>query len=161
LLANNTIGDCQGAGFRLFENNTPKKHVVGQVEFLNNLLFNCSVIDAAYVVNRGENASEAGDPQELVKAWKFRGNARDLSGSRIVLQIPQTDADRRLAEADLVSTDTQTLERIRPVPGSPLATFGSGSDPALPAYVGAMPPEGVAPWDWERTWRLWMKPKEK
>jgi hypothetical protein len=25
-------------------------------------------------------------------------------------------------------------------------------DPSLPAYVGAVPPEGVEPWDWEKTW---------
>jgi hypothetical protein len=23
---------------------------------------------------------------------------------------------------------------------------------ALPAYVGAVPPEGVEPWDWDKTW---------
>jgi hypothetical protein len=26
-------------------------------------------------------------------------------------------------------------------------------DPALPAYVGAVPPEGVEPWDWDTTWK--------
>src|SRR5262249_36206877 len=24
----------------------------------------------------------------------------------------------------------------------------------LPSYVGALPPDGVEPWDWERTWRM-------
>jgi hypothetical protein len=26
-------------------------------------------------------------------------------------------------------------------------------DPALPAYIGAVPPEGVEPWDWDMTWK--------
>ncbi len=26
-------------------------------------------------------------------------------------------------------------------------------DPSLPAYVGAVPPEGVEPWDWDKTWK--------
>src|SRR5207253_277345 len=27
-------------------------------------------------------------------------------------------------------------------------------DPAFPAYVGALPPEGVPEWDWGRAWRM-------
>lgn len=35
-----------------------------------------------------------------------------------------------------------------------LASAGAGvSGPALPAYVGAVPPEGTEPWDWDRTWK--------
>jgi hypothetical protein len=33
----------------------------------------------------------------------------------------------------------------------------SQPDPSLPAYVGAVPPEGVAPWDWEKTWSAWTR----
>ncbi len=25
---------------------------------------------------------------------------------------------------------------------------------SLPAYVGAVPPEGVEEWDWEKTWKM-------
>src|SRR5262249_28079866 len=40
-------------------------------------------------------------------------------------------------------------------PKSPLATEGAGlTDPSLPSYVGALPPEGVESWDWDRTWRM-------
>jgi serine/threonine protein kinase len=28
-----------------------------------------------------------------------------------------------------------------------------GTDSVLPPYVGAVPPEGVEPWDWDRTWK--------
>ena len=23
----------------------------------------------------------------------------------------------------------------------------------MPTYIGAVPPEGAAPWDWEKTWK--------
>ena len=42
---------------------------------------------------------------------------------------------------------------LRPTKDSPLATGGAGvKDSALPAYVGAVPPDGGEPWDWDRTW---------
>jgi hypothetical protein len=41
---------------------------------------------------------------------------------------------------------------LRPAKDSPLAT-GAVNDGSLPAYVGAVPPEGVEPWDWDKTWR--------
>ena len=34
---------------------------------------------------------------------------------------------------------------------SPLATAGIGGD--LPSYVGAVPPDGAQPWDWNKVWR--------
>jgi hypothetical protein len=33
------------------------------------------------------------------------------------------------------------------------ANRGSAFDPSLPAYVGAVPPKGMQPWDWEKTWK--------
>src|SRR5262249_1627632 len=45
---------------------------------------------------------------------------------------------------------------LRPNKGSELATEGAGKvDPSLPSYIGAVPPEGVAAWDWSRTWLAW------
>jgi hypothetical protein len=35
---------------------------------------------------------------------------------------------------------------------APLGKGGAGGAD-LPAYVGALPPEGVAAWDWERIWK--------
>ncbi|HYT91428.1 MAG TPA: hypothetical protein VEL76_22130 [Gemmataceae bacterium] len=40
---------------------------------------------------------------------------------------------------------------LRPAKNSPLASKGAGGD--LPSYVGAVPPEGVEAWDWDRTWK--------
>ena len=159
LLANNTACDSL-MGFRLVENNTPREHSAGQVELFNNLLFNCRSADASYLV-LGPGLEGVGDGRELVKAWSFRGNARDLSGADVGKQLPLARTDRQLNESDLLSTDVKTPDRIRPASGSPLATFGSGSGPGLPAYVGALTPEGVEPWDWQRTWHTRTKRPEK
>ena len=35
-----------------------------------------------------------------------------------------------------------------------LAWVRNHPDRALPAYVGAVPAEGVKPWDWDRTWAV-------
>jgi hypothetical protein len=39
---------------------------------------------------------------------------------------------------------------LRPAKNSVLA--GGGADGDLPTYVGAVPPEGVEQWDWQKTW---------
>jgi hypothetical protein len=44
---------------------------------------------------------------------------------------------------------------MRPAPDSPLVEGGAGKeDLSLPQYVGAVPPEGVEPWDWQHTWNV-------
>jgi hypothetical protein len=51
-----------------------------------------------------------------------------------------------------VGRDPGAPDFLRPAKDSPLATGGAGKDdPALPSYVGAVPPEGTAEWDWEKT----------
>jgi hypothetical protein len=43
---------------------------------------------------------------------------------------------------------------LRPPKDSPLAKGGAGvNDISLPSYVGAVPPEGAEPWNWEKTWK--------
>jgi hypothetical protein len=68
--------------------------------------------------------------------------------------------DGRLLPSDLLSQDAENPDRMRPGKDSPLATQGAGALYDLPAYIGALPPEGTAPWDWDRTWRVRMKNTE-
>jgi nitrous oxidase accessory protein NosD len=59
------------------------------------------------------------------------------------------------AKIDGVNRDPKSPDFLRPNPKSQLATAGAGNeDPSLPRYVGALPPEGVEPWDWDRAWRM-------
>jgi hypothetical protein len=43
----------------------------------------------------------------------------------------------------------------RPIKDKQLAKSGTGGD--LPTYVGALPPEGVQAWDWQKTWNARMR----
>jgi hypothetical protein len=58
--------------------------------------------------------------------------------------------DERLQMPDGLSHDPNDPAFLRPAADSPLASEGAGGD--LPTYVGAVPPEGVEPWDWQKTW---------
>src|SRR5262249_48292621 len=75
--------------------------------------------------------------EELLKAW-----------------VPPTRDDLKPGRPEDVERNEEALPRfLRPAKDSPLATGGAGrTDPSLPSYVGAVPPEGVPAWDWGRTW---------
>jgi hypothetical protein len=60
----------------------------------------------------------------------------------------------RVGEVQVRSLAPGNAHFLRPANDSPLATEGAGKyDLTLPTYVGALPPEGVVAWDWERTWK--------
>jgi hypothetical protein len=60
-----------------------------------------------------------------------------------------------VASIKVLSREPNDPNFLRPPKGSPLARGGAGvMDPALPAWVGAVAPEGVAPWDWDKTWKM-------
>jgi len=103
---------------------------------------------------QGEEIIQKGDAVLLQNLWFFRRNYRDYSGGEPKGKMPMAKEDRPLETTDLESTALDAPDRWRPKKTSPLARDGAGvMDPSLPAYVGALPPEGVAPWDWDRTWR--------
>lgn len=93
--------------------------------------------------------------QCAVRQWKIAGNWRhtetlDASDSRADELIAGED-NRAAVDLQFHSTDPAEAEFLRPVKGSPLTEGGGAS--GLPAYAGALPPAGIAVWDWENTWR--------
>src|SRR5262249_55227195 len=121
-----------------------------EIEYANNLVFDAAFGDLVYL--RGERGAQthvATDGAPLLKIMRIHHNCRDLSGK--TLCIPRTAEDHLFNAAFLVSRAPKDPDYLRPRRGSPLATGGAGGD--LPAYIGAVPPEGVAPWDWDRTWK--------
>jgi hypothetical protein len=93
----------------------------------------------------------------VAKAWLFDHNWRETKrpepGPQTRGWIPPSPGDVLRERIDGVGRDAGAAGYLRPLPGSDLATHGAGVvDPALPRWVGALPPEGVEPWDWERTW---------
>jgi hypothetical protein len=127
----------------------------GQVTLAGNLFFEADAADMGCLLMKpGEPAAQPGPIKALAAAWHFRRNARDLSGPRGDFRFPLAPGDRELKGLPLVWRDPASPDYLRPRADSLLAKEGPGvDDPSLPPYVGAVPPKGVKPWDWERTWR--------
>ncbi len=109
-----------------------------------------------FLAERGPDLAFKGMNQRVLAGWRIEQNWGRL-------QPPPADdpaakewipaAKDRVASVRLLSLDPDNPNFLRPAKDSPLATEGAGKDdPTLPTYVGAIPPEGVQPWDWERTW---------
>jgi nitrous oxidase accessory protein NosD len=141
---------------RVWDTAPHKKYEPGQVEIRNNLLFRAVACDMSFVLdpNDGTTKTRPGDGQALIKQWRFDHNWRDLSGDEVMFVIPRAPADRHAEKIDVLSREPAHADFLRPPPGSELAREGAGKvDASLPTYVGGVPPAGVAPWDWGRTWR--------
>jgi len=63
--------------------------------------------------------------------------------------LPLAPGDQKLEKIDLISRDRSHVDFMRPTAESNLGKQGAGKDdPSLPTYIGAVPPKGVSPWDW-------------
>jgi hypothetical protein len=152
LFANNTAF-AGSAGFRAWYNSPYKQPQGGQVEVANNIFFGATEFDVGYILSDLKNSQQApGDSAELLKLWRFHHNRRDFSGSGAPFRLPLSPEDGRFKREELLSVAASELDRVRPAKDSPLATQGAGAVYDLPTYIGALPPEGVPPWDWDRTW---------
>jgi hypothetical protein len=153
LLANNTACDS-GSCLRIWDNPPYKKLEAGQVELANNLFFNGEDGDLLFILAENNRPVGPGDLTALTKLWRFRCNCRDASGQEVAFKVPILSEDKLLEKADLLSRTPNHADFLRPREGSALAKEGAGrNDPSLPIYIGAVPPEGVEPWNWDRTWR--------
>jgi hypothetical protein len=157
LIANNTALDCN-TPFRIWDDKPYPEHRTGQVEVVNNLFFDALSADVSYyealeATPRGIK-TRPGNGDALLGMWRFRRNRRDFSGAEREYAFPAAPGDARFTPAELAARDAKDPDALRPVKGSSLADQGAGTDdPSLPVYIGALPPEGVEPWDWGRTWR--------
>jgi hypothetical protein len=160
LIANNTVLGGE-RGFCLWDNAPYEEPVAGQVEGANNLIWGAST-DMAYVFDPGKGQSQTpGDGKALVKLWRFHDNRRDFAADKPPFAIPADSDDDRLRPDDLLTQDANEPDRLRPGKDSSLATHGAGrKDNNLPLYIGALPPEGISLWDWDRTWRARVKKAE-
>jgi hypothetical protein len=153
LVANNTILES-GPALRYWDSEVRGKNV----EIRNNLVLGPVGQDALFMDSGGDpnKARGPGDGQAVLRAWRWGQNWREagvpLAGPYRKAWIPCHHDDVGQAEIRVLSRDPKDAARfLRPAKDSPLTTKGAGGD--LPSYVGAVPPEGVEPWDWERTWK--------
>jgi hypothetical protein len=154
LIVNNTV-HAGMIGFRLWDSIPFKSYSRNQVIMCNNLFFGCGHADMQFVLDRKDGKeSTPGDAQSLMKLWQIYHNGRFTGGSFRTYALPFGRGDRAVDQDSLSSIDPADPNFMRPVAGSPPAEEGAGvEDPSLPRYAGAVPPKGVEPWDWDRTWR--------
>jgi hypothetical protein len=157
LIANNTFHE-NSAALRIDD----KQVARGDIRLHNNLCLSPASRDFLFFHSNTLNAdgSTPGDVKSLTKQWKFTHNWRETArpttdDANAKAWVPPTPADVRTDKIEhLLSRDATSPDYLRPKSESPLAGQGAGqSDPALPSYVGAVPPRGTPAWDWDRTWR--------
>jgi hypothetical protein len=135
------------------------------IRFQNNLVLspnrNADLVfyDHQWGVHNG--GEQPGDTAELLKAWRFSHNWREISEPKsgeanAKFWIPAGPKDMLKKPIEVLSREPADADFLRPPKHSTLAEVGAGlSDKALPlpSYVGAVPPEGVEAWDWSVTWK--------
>jgi hypothetical protein len=150
LIANNTLRGC-ASELRVDDRRVPP----GNIRVVNNLSLESGTPDYAFFKSEEPGLGVApGDVESLGKAWTFANNwreTRSLADEKAWIPPSATDVIRETIEG--IDRDPASPDYLRPAADSPLATEGAGrTEPSLPLYVGALPPAGVDPWDWDRTW---------
>jgi hypothetical protein len=152
LVFNNTILQC-GHAIRLWDGRVPSANV----EIRNNLLLQSVEPDVVFIDSGGneENPKGPGDIAALLKFWKlshnWRETAKPIGADRDSKSwIPPSKDDVAKQPVEGIERKPDHADFLRPAKNSPLATAGIGGD--LPAYVGAVAPEGATPWNWQWTW---------
>jgi nitrous oxidase accessory protein NosD len=152
LVVNNTCIDC-GVAFRLWDRGVHGRHV----RIRNNLFLASHHMDMQAV--EGENETEFANLRNgaaAAQAYQIDYNWRESAVHTDAKDwIPPSAKDVCQVKIEGVNRDPKSPAFLLPAKDSPLATEGAGNeDPSLPRYVGALPPEGVAAWDWDRTWPM-------
>jgi serine/threonine protein kinase len=156
LFANNTVLDSSSA-FRLWDDSVKGKNI----QVCNNLFLGKPEDQDMVFIDSGEKLVERrgpGDGKQAQRAWRLARNWRELKPTKDWGKswIPPSNQDVVRKHIAVKSRDPDSADFLRPARDSPLATGGAGeTDPSLPLYVGAVPPEGLDPWDWRRTWQVW------
>src|SRR5262249_55067847 len=156
LVANNTFLHCHFA-MRLWDDAVKGKNI----QVCNNLILGDRQPDLVFFDSGGDpkTVRGPGDGELVLKTWRVDHNWRELKPPRpednyFKYWIPKGLLDQRKDQIAVLSRSPTDANFLRPAKGSPLATEGAGkTDPSLPSYIGAVPPEGALPWDWNRTWQ--------
>jgi hypothetical protein len=165
LIANNTMF-LTNTALRIWDDSSKGKDFLKSknIRVVNNLVL-APPLPADFIFQdhpRGSfRGNKPGDMQALLKSpeWCFSHNWREIAPPRpgtfaADVWIPARPNDRLQVPLEVRSREPGHPNFLRPPKDSPLANGGAGvDDPALPRYVGAVPPEGVPPWDWDKTWK--------
>jgi serine/threonine-protein kinase len=155
LIANNTIFDAATA-LRLWDSRVAGKNV----ELSNNLILGSKSPDMLFIDSGGSllEMRGPGDGESVHRTWTLRCNWRETKPPKadepmVKAWMPPASEDVLRDRIDVLSRDSANASFLRPAADSPLATGGAGKvDSTLPGYVGALAPDGVDSWDWQKTW---------
>jgi nitrous oxidase accessory protein NosD len=137
LIANNTV-----KGVRHCIDITEPAVRVEEVEIRNNI----TIAELSPDMRRNQTSL----PATWLIANNWRRGRRPAKESEEARQLLDSPRDTFVDQLPLESLTSSQANFLRPAKDSPLAKGGAGGD--LPNYVGAVPPEGVEPWDWQKTW---------
>jgi hypothetical protein len=162
LLANNTLLRSKVA-LRILDDHSRGKDFLKckSVRFENNLVLETlAPFDLALADHpRGKmRQTQPGDLQALLDcpAWRFSHNWRERPVPKgdeppKGFGIPKCPNDRLQPWIEAGSRRLVDANFLQPPEHSPLGAAGVG-DGTLPRYVGAIPPKGVEPRNWDKTW---------
>ncbi len=159
ILVGGTIPIFQGSRGLLIANNTilmPRNALMfaGPIEagceirIHNNLLLAETGPDLAYSVT----------DSSVSQTWHLSHNVRRVTSTPTAADsgwlVASDNRDTFVVDSELVPTDpTSPATFLRPAEAAPRLLDGAGhTEPSLPTYIGALPPPGMEPWDWSRTW---------
>jgi hypothetical protein len=153
LLANNTVFGAKYA-LHVWDKAVKGKNVL----LRNNLFLGSGESDMVFATGDllAAMPTGVGEGKLVAQVWQFAHNWREVKSDseRGKDWIPPGKQDVLREQIAVLSRTPADANFLRPPKGSPLAAEGAGkTDPSLPPYVGAVLPEGVPAWDWDRTWR--------
>jgi serine/threonine protein kinase/nitrous oxidase accessory protein NosD len=153
LISNNSCFEC-GTGLRVWD-----REVQGKLQIRNNLFLRNNAMDMQVLeADNPDQSRSPGNGPAVAQSFQFDHNWREATqptGEFAKSWIPPSVKDVCQVKIDGIERDPKSADFLRPAKDSPLATQGAGNeDPSLPRYIGAVPPEGMEPWDWERAWRM-------
>ena len=153
LVANNTLFSCYQS-VRVWENGPARGD---SIRFTNNLSLSPREFD--WIIYDSDNPGDGnprgpGDGAGTTNTWTFDHNWRETlippgDNPWSVGWLPPSGDDVREDAIEGLSRDPAVANFLRPEAAVPLATAGSGAtEPTLPKYIGAVPPEGAPVWPW-------------
>jgi len=162
LVANNTLWRCRAALVIRDDHNKGKNFLkCKNIRVHNNLVLDPKQVGDLFFLDhpRGNpNQDSSGDLQALLNSpqWRFSHNEREIDPEKAAARFPGRwipgPNDHLQVPIKVLSTKRSDADFLKLAKDSPLAK-GGVNDGSLPAYVGAVPPEGVEPWDWDKTWK--------
>jgi serine/threonine-protein kinase len=147
----------RGSSGLLIANNSIQGRASGiQIQDMTQSVEPVAIVNNLILAEAGTDLDFLGKDPKFLAALQLHHNWRELRslGDKTPKEgdrIPLAPQDVRRKEIAGIARDPKDARNfLRPGKDSPLAGGGAGGD--LPTYVGAVPPQGVERWDWDKTW---------